>query len=84
MLVLSCPSNQDRFNAAIFEVLNLNIHGTVCILGNGWDCYITLGYLEQRLKQTVIATHCVDGSEFSVCGKVISFTDDGVFISMDT
>ena len=80
MLVLSRPWDQDRFNAALHEVLTLNITGTVCIQGSEWDCYSTLGYLEKRLKTSFIATGRMDGSEFSVCGKRISFTDSGVFI----
>ena len=80
MLILTRPLNHDRFNAALFEVLSLNITGTVCILGGEWDCYYTLGYLEKRLKHTLIATHCMDGTEFSVCGRRISFTPEGVFI----
>jgi hypothetical protein len=82
MLILSRPSDQGRLNAVIFELIGLNIHGTVCVPGNYWDCYDTLGYLEKRLKQPVIATHCVDGSEFSIRNKNISFTDRGVFITL--
>ena len=83
MLVLSCPPNQARFNAVLFELLTLKINGTVCILGDEWDCYDSLHYLEKRLKRDLIATHCMDGSEFSLCGKLISFTDEGVFVSLD-
>jgi hypothetical protein len=80
MLVLSCPANHDRLNAAVFEVIHLNVSGAVCILGSGWDCYITLGYLEKRMKCLMIATQCSDGSEFRVCGRTVCFTDEGVFI----
>ncbi len=82
MLVLPCPPSQDRFNAVLFEVLSLNISGTMCILGDEWDCYTTLGYLEKRLKNPVIATHCDDGTEFSVCGRLVNFTPEGVFVSL--
>lgn len=80
MLVLSRPFNQDRLNAAIFEIVGLNIHGTVCIPGEEWDCYQTLGYLERRLKRPFIATMCADGSRFCICGKVVYFGQFGVFI----
>jgi hypothetical protein len=81
MLTLSSPSDHGRLNAAIFEIVNLNVHGTVCIPGNKWDCYDTLGYLEQRFKQPVIATQCADGSEFFIHDKKVSFTDECVFIT---
>jgi hypothetical protein len=80
MLTLSCPVNQDRLNATVFEVLHLNVGGSVCILGDQWDCYSTLGYLEKRMKLPIIATQTIDGSAFCVCGKLIRFTDEGVFI----
>jgi hypothetical protein len=83
MLTLSPPSDHDRLNAAVFEIVGLNVHGTVCIPGNQWDCYNTLGYLEQRLRQPIIATECVDGSEFFICDKHIRFASDGVFITLD-
>jgi hypothetical protein len=81
MLVLTRPVNHDRLNAAIFEVVHLNVSGVVCIPGAQWDCYITLGYLERRMRCSMIATQRADGSEFCVCGRTVSFTDDGVFIS---
>jgi hypothetical protein len=81
MLVLTLPCNHDRLNAVIYEVLHLNITGMVCVPGDSWDCYVTLGYLEKRLKRPVIATQCTDGSKFCVGDKTVNFTDDGVFIS---
>jgi hypothetical protein len=80
MLVLSCPVNQDYLNAAVFDVIHLNVDGVVCIIGSGWDCYDTLGYLEKRMKCVMIATQCSDGSEFCVCGRTVSFTTEGVLI----
>jgi hypothetical protein len=81
MLTLSRPWNHDRFNAVIFELIRLNMCGVVLVPGSRWDCYTTLGYLERRMRRSLIATRCEDGSEFRICDKVISFTDEGVFIS---
>ena len=80
MLTLSKPADHDRLNACIFDQLKMKIHGCVIIPG-AWDCYDTLGYLEQRLKKNVIATLEDDGSVFAVCGKVIYFTDEMVLIT---
>lgn len=79
MLVLSEPANQDRFNACIYDLLHLNVCGTLCVPGR-WDWSSTLDYLERRLKQTLIATLREDGSVFVVRGRVICFTEDGVFM----
>lgn len=81
MLTLSSPSDHDRLNAAIFEIVGLNVHGTVFIPGNQWDCYNTLGYLEKRLRQPIIATECADGSEFFIRNKHVRFTYEGVFVT---
>jgi hypothetical protein len=79
MLTLSKPYDHDRLNACVFDQLNMKINGDVCIPGE-WDCYDTLGYLEQRLKKSVIATFEDDGSVFTVCGKIVFFKDDMVLI----
>jgi len=79
MLVLSEPVNQDRLNACVYELLRLNVCGTLCVPGR-WDCSSTLDYLERRLKQTLIATLREDGSVFVVRGRMVCFTEDEVFV----
>jgi len=80
MLVLTEPVNQSRLNACVYDQLNYNMNGDVAIPGE-WDCYDTLGYLERRLKQSIIATLADDGSKFAVKGKIIVFEPDSVYIS---
>ena len=80
MLVLTKPINQSRLNSCVYDQLNLKLAGDVAIPGT-WDCYDTLGYLEKRLKQSVIATLRDDGSVFVVCGKTVFFEPDFVYVS---
>jgi hypothetical protein len=80
MLFLSRPSDQDRLNATIYELIHLKVGGSVCVPGCNWDCYDTLNYLEKRLKQPFIGTSTLDGSAFNVLGKSVVFTEYGVFI----
>ena len=80
MLTLTRPPDQDHFNAAVFELISLNVSGEVYLPGV-WDSYNTLEYLEKRLRISLIATLHEDGSVFSVRGKLVQFTDESVIIS---
>ncbi len=79
MLEFTQPANHDRFNSWVYDMLHMKICGSVSVPGE-WDCYATLDYLECRLKQTIIATLCEDGSIFRLCGKTVYFGDHGVTI----
>lgn len=79
MLMLSQPADQDRLNACVYDLLHQNVCGTLCVPGQ-WDCSSTLDYLERRLRQTMIATLREDGSVFVVCGHMVCFTADEVFV----
>ena len=79
MLEFTQPADQDRFNSWLYEMLYMKICGPVSVPGE-WDCYKTLGYLECRLKQSVIATLREDGSIFKVCGKTVYFEEDRVTV----
>ena len=79
MLEFSEPADQTRLNACVYDLLHLNVCGTMRVPGR-WDCSSTLDYLERRLRQTMIATLSDDGSVFVVCGRTVHFTDDGVFV----
>ena len=80
MLELTKPLNHDRLNSCVFDQIFMDIDGDVFIPGE-WDCYDTLGYLEQRLKQNLIATLRDDGSMFFIRGKAVCFAPDGVTVS---
>jgi hypothetical protein len=80
MLFLSRPSDQDRLNATVFELIHLKVGGSVCVPGCNWDCSNTLDYLEKRLKKPFIGTSVLDGSVFNVLNKSVAFTEYGVFI----
>jgi hypothetical protein len=80
MLILTRPVNQARLNACVFDLIGMNIDGEVCIPG-AWDCYDALGYLEKRLKLSVIATLLDNGSIFIVCGKRVCFAPELVVVS---
>ena len=79
MLEFTEPVNHDRFNAWMYDMLNIKICGSVCIPGD-WDCYETLGYLERRFKKPLMATMCEDGSVFMVGPKTVYFLPDEVII----
>ena len=79
MMVLSKPPNQDRFNACIFDLLNLRLSGYVTVPGS-WDCYDTLGYLERRMKKSFIGTQAEDGSVFVIGRKTVCFMDEEVVV----
>ena len=79
MLVFSEPADQDRLNACIYDLLHLNVCGTLCVPGQ-WDCSDTLDYLERRLGLAMIATLREDGTVFVVCGRTVCFTGEGVFV----
>jgi hypothetical protein len=50
MLILTKPVNQERLNAAVVEVVGLNVMGPVCIPGE-WDAHEVMRYIEVKLKQ---------------------------------
>lgn len=80
MLMLSKPSTQDRLNAAVVEVIGLNVMGPVSIPGS-WNAEKAILYIEKRLKEPI--THQVydeEGTQFYAQDKVIHFSSIGVQI----
>ena len=80
MLLLTKPANQDRFNAAVVEVISLNVLGSVGIPGL-WDTDNTLQYIERKTKDPVTQFNCPQhGTRFHTRNKCIYFTDAGILI----
>lgn len=75
MLMLSTPATQSRLNAAVKEMINLRISGSVGIPGE-WDMQETMLYLESKTRRKLEA---YDG-EFDVGDKSVRFTPFFVLI----
>ena len=85
MLLLTKPATQDRLNAAVVEIIGLNVTGSVCIPVGAqmmmmWDAGSTLRYAERRLKQsiTLIQDSERGGVYFQVDNKLVCFWSEGV------
>ena len=82
MLTLTKPANQDRLNAAVAEVADLNVMGPVCIPGE-WDAHEAMLYTEVKLKQphTLYFITEDDGSiMYQITNKLIHFKRSCVYI----
>jgi hypothetical protein len=80
MLLLSKPATQDRLNAAVFEVIGLNVMGSVGIPGR-WDAEKAIQYIEKRLKESITQQmFSEEGTQFYAKNKVIHFSPTGVLI----
>ncbi len=83
IVALSRPINQDRLNAAVFELLRLRFTGAVWLPGEGWDCEETVRYLGTRSRRcSLISWLSADGTlgAFRFGDKRVSFAEDGVLI----
>lgn len=82
MLLLTKPATQDRLNAAVVEVLGLNVMGPIGIQGASWDIHNTVRYIEARLKQplTVVLDSESQFHFFHANKKRVCFTSSGVLI----
>ena len=85
MLLLTKPATQDRLNAAVVEIIGLNVTGSVCIPVGAqmmmmWDAGSTLRYAERRLKQSISLIQDSErgGVYFQVDNKLVCFCSDGV------
>ena len=80
MLLLSKPATQDRLNAAVIEVIGLNVMGSVNIPGM-WDAEKTILYIEKRLKKPIeYQIYNEEGTWFFIHNKVIHFAPNRVLI----
>jgi hypothetical protein len=80
MIFLSKPPTQNRLNAAVVEIVGLNVMGPVCIPGT-WDLNCTLEYTERKLKQQLISFIDLEqGTYFVANNRRIYFTPSGVWI----
>jgi hypothetical protein len=81
MLILTKPATQSRLDAAIVEVIGLNIMGPVYIPGS-WDAHSTIQYAEIKLKQPLTMYHNPKaGVYFNANDKQVHFTLSGVLIN---
>jgi hypothetical protein len=80
MLLLTKPTTQDRLNAAVFEIIGLNVMGSIGIPGD-WDANSTAQYIERRLKRPITQHFCREhGVRLHTGNKCIYFTQSGVLI----
>ena len=80
MLLLSKPATQDRLNAAVAEIIGLNVLGPVSIPGT-WDAEKAIQYIEKRHKKPIeYQKHNEDGTWFFIHNKVIHFAPNRVLI----
>ena len=80
--MLTKPATQDRLNAAVVEVLGLNVMGPVGIPGT-WDVGKTVLYIQSKLKEplALYSTHTEGITQsYHTEKKRIYFTESGVFI----
>lgn len=73
MLILPRPANQDRLNAAVVEVIGLNVMGPVGIPGD-WDAHETIRYAESRAKASIVPYASEQGVGFFSSDKWVHFT----------
>jgi hypothetical protein len=82
MLSLTKPATQSRLNAAVVEVIGLNVMGPVYIPGE-WDVHDTILYAESKLKKfeplTLYQDPCT-GTFFFAKNKKVHFTPSGISI----
>ena len=80
MLTLTKPVTQERLNAAVAEVIGLNVMGPVRIPGE-WDANETINYVEERLKQTNSLHYITEsGVMYQITDKIIHFTHTEIYI----
>jgi hypothetical protein len=83
MLYLSKPATQARLNAAVAEVIGLNVLGPV---GIPWGCCAArdadgvVQYTETRMKQRMKPVFQGDALHFHINNKQVCFTEWGVVI----
>ncbi len=81
MLFLTKPATQDRLNAAVVEVIGLNVMGPVSIPGTLWSASNALEYTETKLKQPLTLFQDLEhGIYFQVNNKRVCFNATGVVI----
>ena len=80
MLLLTKPTTQERLNAAIFEIIGLNVMGPVGIPGE-WNAKSAAEYIECRLKRPVTQHECKEhGIRLQTGNKHIYFMQSGILI----
>ena len=82
MLSLTKPANQSRLNAAVTEVIGLNVMGPVCIPGE-WNAREAMHYIEVKLKLPHTLYFVTDegrGILYQVTDKLVHFTRSCVYI----
>ena len=80
MLLLTKPTTQERLNAAVFEIIGLNVMGSIRIPGE-WDASSVAQYIERRLKRPVTQYLCREhGIRLHAENKCIYFTQSGILI----
>ena len=80
MLLLTKPTTQERLNAAVFEIIGLNVMGPVGIPGE-WDARSAAQYIERRLKRPITQHPCKEhGMLLQTGNKHIYFTQSGILI----
>ena len=82
MLYLSKPATQARLNAAVAEVIGLNVLGPVGIPWScaAWDADSVVQYTETRMKQRMKPVFQGDALHFHINNKQVCFTEWGVVI----
>lgn len=87
---LSTPADQDRLNAALFELIQLRFNGAVWLPGDCWDCACALRYIEARSRRRCARYGWVApdggpaGGGFLFGDKRLLFTERGVLVKTST
>lgn len=80
MLTLTTPVTQERLNAAVVEVIGLNVMGPVCIPGE-WDVQETINHVKVKLKHPCSMHYITDqGVMYQIKDKIIHFTRSDIYI----